>query len=154
MGTSVARTNSQEDLWKLGEPYEMPSMPVDGMDPVKVAEAIDKCVKHARSGKGPSLLDVKTYRYRGHSMSDAQQYRTKEEVEEYRKIDPITQVEKIILSKKYGTKSDIEKIDKKVKKTIAECEEFSESSPFPDTSVMYDVVYEQNDYPFIKHKLD
>ena len=58
------------------------------------------------------------------------------------------------LSKKYGTKSDIEKIDKKVKKIIAECEEFSESSPFPDTSVMYDVVYEQNDYPFIKHKLD
>lgn len=154
MGTSVARTTSQEDLWKLGEPYEMPSMPVDGMDPVKVAEVIDKCVKHARAGKGPSLLDVKTYRYRGHSMSDAQQYRTKEEVEEYRKIDPITQVEKIILSKKYGTKSDIEKIDKKVKKIIAECEEFSESSPFPDTSVMYDVVYEQNDYPFIKHKLD
>ena len=70
------------------------------------------------------------------------------------KIDPNTQVEKIILSKKYGTKSDIEKIDKKVKKIIAECEEFSESSPFPDTSVMYDVVYEQNDYPFIKHKLD
>ena len=92
MGTSVARTTSQEDLWKLGEPYEMPSMPVDGMDPVKVAEAIDKCAKHARSGKGPSLLDVKTYRYRGHSMSDAQQYRTKEEVEEYRKIDPITQL--------------------------------------------------------------
>ena len=85
----------------------MPCAPVDGMDPVKVAEAIDKCAKHARSGKGPSLLDVKTYRYRGHSMSDAQQYRTKEEVEEYRKIDPITQVEKIILSKKYGPKSDI-----------------------------------------------
>ena len=59
MGTSVARTTSQEDLWKLGEPYEMPSMPVDGMDPVKVAEVIDKCVKHARAGKGPSLLDVK-----------------------------------------------------------------------------------------------
>ena len=154
MGTSVARTTSQEDLWKLGEPYEMPSMPVDGMDPVKVAEAIDKCAKHARSGKGPSLLDVKTYRYRGHSMSDAQQYRTKEEVEEYRKIDPITQVEKIILSKKYGTKSDIEKIDKKVKNIISKCEEFSESSPFPEKSVMYDVVYEQKDYPFIEHKID
>ena len=154
MGTSVARTTSQEDLWKLGEPYEMPSMPVDGMDPVKVAEAIDKCAKHARSGKGPSLLDVKTYRYRGHSMSDAQQYRTKEEVEEYRKIDPITQVEKIILSKKYGTKSDIEKIYKKVKNIISKCEEFSESSPFPEKSVMYDVVYEQKDYPFIEHKID
>ena len=154
MGTSVARTTSQEDLWKLGEPYEMPSMPVDGMDPVKVAEAIDKCVKHARDGKGPSLLDIKTYRYRGHSMSDAQQYRTKDEVEEYRKIDPISQVEKIIISKKYGTKSDIEKIDKKVKAIITDCEEFAESSPFPDKSLMYDVVYEQKDYPFIKHKID
>ena len=95
MGTSVARTTSQEDLWKLGEPYEMPSMPVDGMDPVKVAEVIDKCVKHARAGKGPSLLDVKTYRYRGHSMSDAQQYRTKEEVEEYRKIDQLLRLKKL-----------------------------------------------------------
>jgi len=195
MGTSVARTTSQADLWKLGEPYEMPSMPVDGMDPVKVAEAIDECVKHARAGKGPSLLDIKTYRYRGHSMSDAQQYRTKEEVEEYRKIDPISQVEKIIISKKYyryrghsmsdaqqyrtkeeveeyrkidpisqvekiiiskkyAKKSDLEKIEKKVKSTITECEEFAESSPFPDKSVMYDVVYEQKDYPFIKHKID
>ena len=115
----------------------MPSMPVDGMDPVKVAEAIDECVKHARAGKGPSLLDIKTYRYRGHSMSDAQQYRTKEEVEEYRKIDPISQVEKIIISKKYAKKSDLEKIEKKVKSTITECEEFAESSPFPDKSVMY-----------------
>jgi pyruvate dehydrogenase E1 component alpha subunit len=154
MGTSVARTTSQEDLWKLGEPYGIPSMPVDGMDSVKVAEAIDKCVKHARDGKGPSLLDVKTYRYRGHSMSDAQQYRTKEEVEEYKKIDPISQVEKIIISKKFGTKSEIEKIDKKVKAIITECEEFAESSPFPDKSLMYDVVYEQKDYPFIKHKID
>ena len=154
MGTSVARTTSQADLWKLGEPYEMPSMPVDGMDPVKVAEAIDECVNHARAGKGPSLLDIKTYRYRGHSMSDAQQYRTKEEVEEYRKIDPISQVEKIIISKKYAKKSDLEKIETKVKSTITECEEFAESSPFPDKSAMYDVVYEQKDYPFIKHKID
>ena len=87
-------------------------------------------------------------------MSDAQQYRTKEEVEEYRKIDPISQVEKIIISKKYAKKSDLEKIEKKVKSIITECEEFAESSPFPDKSVMYDVVYEQKDYPFIKHKID
>ena len=87
-------------------------------------------------------------------MSDAQQYRTKEEVEEYRKIDPISQVEKIIISKKFGTKSEIEKIDMKVKRIITECEEFAESSPFPDKSLMYDVVYEQKDYPFIKHKID
>ena len=91
----------------------MPSMPVDGMDPVKVAEVIDKCVKHARAGKGPSLLDVKTYRYRGHSMSDAQQYRTKEEVEEYRKIDPITQVEKIILQRNMELNLTLRRLIKK-----------------------------------------
>ena len=87
-------------------------------------------------------------------MSDAQQYRTKDEVEEYRKIDPITQVEKIIISKKYGTEAELEKKNKKVKDVKTKCEEFSESSPFPDKSVMYDVVYEQKDYPFIKHKID
>ena len=97
MGTSVARTTSQEDLWKLGEPYEMPSMPVDGMDPVKVAEVIDKCVKHARAGKGPSLLDVKTYRYRGHSMSDPGKYRTRDEVAEMRKNGPLKALQKLIL---------------------------------------------------------
>ena len=67
------------------------------MDPVKVSESLDKCVNHARKGNGPSLVEAKTYRYRGHSMSDAQQYRTKEEVEEYKKIDPISQVKKTII---------------------------------------------------------
>ena len=75
----------------------MPCGPVDGMDPVAVAKGLDKAIKHARAGKGPSFLEMKTYRYRGHSMSDAQKYRTKKEVEEYRKIDPITQVKEIIL---------------------------------------------------------
>ena len=115
MGTSVERTSNNTEIWKLGLGYEMPCGPVDGMDPVKVAEAIDKCAKHARSGKGPSLLDVKTYRYRGHSMSDAQKYRTKEEVEEYRKIDPISQVKEIILKNKYAKQNQLEEIDAKVK---------------------------------------
>ena len=87
-------------------------------------------------------------------MSDAQQYRTKEEVEEYRKIDPISQVRDIILKDKYATEAQLKKIDDKVKKKIKECEEFAESSPFPDLSLMYDSVYEQKDYPFIKHKID
>ena len=154
MGTSVSRTTAQSELWKLGESYGIHSLSVDGMDPVKVAESIDKCITHAREGNGPSLVEAKTYRYRGHSMSDAQQYRTKEEVEEYRKIDPISQVKDIILKKKYASEAQLKKIDEKVKKKIKECEEFAESSPFPDLSLMYDSVYEQKDYPFIKHKID
>ena len=99
MGTSVARTANHEEIWKLGLGYNMPCEPCDGMDPVKVAETMDKAISRARSGGGPSFIEMKTYRYRGHSMSDAQQYRTKEEVEEYKKIDPITQVKNTILKK-------------------------------------------------------
>ena len=152
MGTSVARTASHQEIWKLGLGYEMPCEPVDGMDPGAVAKAIDKAIQHARSGKGPSFLEMKTYRYRGHSMSDAQHYRTKEEVEDYRKIDPITQVKDIILEKKYATQEALDQIDKDIKARVAECEKFAEESPFPEKQVMYDAVYEQNDYPFIKHK--
>ena len=87
-------------------------------------------------------------------MSDAQKHRTKEEVEEYRKIDPITQVREMILKNKYATEKQLEEIGAKVKAAVLECEKFAESSPFPEKSVMYDAVYEQEDYPFIKHKLD
>jgi pyruvate dehydrogenase E1 component alpha subunit len=153
MGTSVKRTSSHEDIWRLGLGYEMPCGPVDAMNPTKVAEALDEAISRARSGKGPTFLDLKTYRYRGHSMSDAQKYRTKEEVEEYQKIDPITQVKDIILEKKYASEDDIKKIDKSVKDKVKECEKFAEESDFPDKNVMYDVVYEQENYPFISHKL-
>ena len=153
MGTSVARTASHEEIWKLGLGYDMPCEPCDGMDPVAVAKTMDKAIKLARSGKGPSFIEMKTYRYRGHSMSDAQHYRTKEEVEEYRKIDPITQVKEVILSKKYASKKELEIIDASVKERVKECEDFAENSPYPDPNLMYNAVYEQNDYPFIKHKL-
>ncbi|TRZ44275.1 pyruvate dehydrogenase (acetyl-transferring) E1 component subunit alpha [Robertkochia solimangrovi] len=153
MGTSVARTSKEQEIWKLGLGFDMPCGPVDGMNPVKVAEAVYEAVERARSGGGPTFLEMKTYRYRGHSMSDAQHYRTKEEVEEYKKIDPITQVKDIILSKKYATKAAIEKIDKQVKDLVAECEKFAEDSPWPEKNVMYDTVYEQEDYPFLPHKL-
>ncbi|MBZ9779682.1 pyruvate dehydrogenase (acetyl-transferring) E1 component subunit alpha [Psychroflexus sp. CAK8W] len=153
MGTSVKRTSSHEDIWRLGLGYEMPCGPVDAMNPTKVAEALDEAITRARAGKGPTFLDLKTYRYRGHSMSDAQKYRTKDEVEEYQKIDPISQVKKILLDKKYATEDDIKKIDKSVKEKVSECEKFADESDFPDKNVMYDVVYEQEDYPFIPHKL-
>lgn len=153
MGTSVERTANHTDIWKLGLGYEMPCGPVDGMNPIKVAEAVYEAVERARRGDGPTLLEMKTYRYRGHSMSDAQNYRTKEEVEEYKKIDPITQVLNVIKENEWATEEEIEQIDQKVKEMVSECEQFAEESPFPDTHVMYDVVYEQEDYPFLPHKL-
>ena len=153
MGTSVERTANHTEIWNLGLGYEMPCGPVDGMNPVTVAEAMDVAIERARSGGGPTFLEMKTYRYRGHSMSDAQHYRTKEEVETYRKIDPITQVKDLILDKKYATEKDLEEIDTRVKSLVAECEEFAENSAYPEKSLMYDIVYDQVDYPFIPHKL-
>ena len=114
MGTSVERTSNTTDIWKLGLGYEMPCGPVDGMDPVKVAKAVDEAISRARSGEGPTFLEMKTYRYRGHSMSDAQHYRTKDEVAEYKKIDPITKVKELILKKKYATQKHIDEIDSRV----------------------------------------
>ncbi|MFC5044152.1 pyruvate dehydrogenase (acetyl-transferring) E1 component subunit alpha [Aquimarina hainanensis] len=153
MGTSVERTANHTDIWKLGLGYEMPCGPVDAMNPVKVAEAMDEAITRARTGGGPTFLELKTYRYRGHSMSDAQKYRTKEEVAEYQKIDPITQVLDIIKEHNYATEEEIKEIDKRVKDKVRECEKFAEESPFPDKNVMYDVVYEQENYPFLPHKL-
>ena len=153
MGTSVERTANHSDIWKLGLGYEMPCGPVDAMSPEKVAEALSPAIERARNGEGPTFLEMKTYRYRGHSMSDAQHYRTKDEVAEYKKIDPITQVKDLILKKKYSTQVELSKIDDKVKNRVKECEKFAEESDYPDTSLMYDVVYEQDDYPFLTHKL-
>jgi pyruvate dehydrogenase E1 component alpha subunit len=123
------------------------------MNPVKVAEAMYEAIERARRGDGPTLLEMKTYRYRGHSMSDAQHYRTKEEVEEYRKIDPITQVLDVIKEKGYATDTEVDEIDARVKSLVSECEKFAEESPFPEINVMYDVVYEQDNYPFLPHRL-
>ena len=153
MGTSVERTANHTEIWKLGLGYEMPCGPVDAMSPVKVAEALSPAIERARNGEGPTFLEMKTYRYRGHSMSDAQHYRTKDEVAEYKKIDPITQVKDLILKKKYSTQEELSKIDDKIKNKVKECEKFAEESDYPDLSLMYDAVYEQNDYPFLTHKL-
>ena len=153
MGTSVERTASHTEIWKLGLGYDMPCGPADGMNPVTVAKAVDEALQRARKGDGPTFIEMKTYRYRGHSMSDAQHYRTKDEVAEYRKIDPITQVLEVIKAKKYASAKKIEAIDKKVKDLVRECEKFAEDSPFPEKEVLYNAVYEQKDYPFLPHKL-
>ena len=96
---------------------------------------------------------MKTYRYRGHSMSDAQHYRTKEEVEEYKKIDPISQVLATIKENKYATDAQIKEIDTRVKKLVSECEKFAEESDYPPVNQLYDMVYDQEDYPFVQHKI-
>ncbi len=153
MGTSVTRASAGRSLAERGKAYGIPGMEVDGMNVLSVRQAGKEALDYARKGKGPYILEMKTYRYRGHSMSDAQHYRTKDEVEEYRKIDPISQVKKILLDKKYATKADIEKIDSRVKEKVIECVKFAEDSPFPDKNLLYDAVYEQKDYPFLKHKL-
>lgn len=118
MGTSVERTSNVQELYKLGLSYDMPSEPVDGMSVEAVHEAMERAVNHARSGKGPYLLEINTYRYKGHSMSDPAKYRTKEEVEEYKAKDPIEQVLITIRSKKYATEAEIETINTRVRDTV------------------------------------
>jgi pyruvate dehydrogenase E1 component alpha subunit len=149
MGTSVERTSNVTDLYKLGSAYDMPSEPVDGMSVEAVHLAMEKTVERARSGNGPSLLEMRTYRYKGHSMSDPAKYRTKEEVEQYKSQDPIDMVLKTILDKKIATEKEIETINERVKNIVDECVKFSEESPFPDASAVYEDVYVQTDYPYI-----
>lgn len=150
MGTSVERTANHSDIYKLGLGYEMPCEPVDGMDPVAVYNAVQEAADRARSGGGPTLLEMRTYRYKGHSMSDAQHYRTKEEVAEYQKKDPIGIVEKVIKDKKYASAKDLEAIEQRVKDLVKECVDYADESPFPTADNLYKNVYIQDNYPFIK----
>lgn len=149
MGTSVKRTATQQDIYKLGLGYDMPCAPVEGMDPRDVYEGLYEAVDRARKGDGPTLLEVRTYRYKGHSMSDAQHYRTKEEVAEYQKKDPITIVKDVIEEKKYASKEQIKEIDQRVKDLVNECVKFGEESDFPSPEDLFSSVYKQEDYPFI-----
>tara|TARA_X000000950_G_scaffold254066_1_gene317520 strand:- start:993 stop:1550 length:558 start_codon:yes stop_codon:yes gene_type:complete len=149
MGTSVSRTANHSDIWKLGLSYEMPCAPIDGMDPVAVAESVKEAVDRARKGDGPTFLEMKTYRFKGHSMSDAQKYRTKDEVAEYQKIDPINKVLEVIEKNKWATDKDIQAIQDQVKATVKEAVDFAESSPFPSNDSLYQNVYAE-EYPFIK----
>ncbi len=149
MGTSVERTSNVLDIYKLAEAYEMPSDTIDGMSCEAVAEGFDRAVKRAREGNGPTLVEIKTYRYRGHSMSDPAKYRTKEEVEEYKEKDPITLVLKTIQKNKWATEAEIEAINEKVKNEVEACVKFAEESPWPSDDELLKDVYVQQDYPFI-----
>jgi pyruvate dehydrogenase E1 component alpha subunit len=149
MGTSVARTSNVTELYTIGEAYDMPSFPVDGMSVEAVHEAVAEAAERARKGDGPTLLEFRTYRYKGHSMSDPQKYRTREEVEEYKGRDPIEQVKKTIMDNKILTEDEIGAIDKKVKKQVEDAVKFAEESPWPDGQDAFKDVYKQEDYPFV-----
>lgn len=148
MGTSVQRTSNVTDLYTLGNAYDMPSAPVDGMSVEAVHEAVHEAAARARAGEGPTLLEFRTYRYKGHSMSDPQKYRRKEEVEEYKERDPLEQVRKTILAKKYATPDQLEKIESKINEIVTTSVEFAESSPFPDASEAMNDIYKEENYPF------
>lgn len=149
MGTSVERTSNVEDMVKLGLSYDMPSESVDGMDPAAVHEAILRAAEHIRSGKGPYYLEIKTYRYKGHSVSDPAKYRTKDELKSYQDRDPIKVLEKLMLDKKHASADDIAAIKKAVKEEIDEAYTFADNSPLPDPSELYTDNYVQEDYPYL-----
>ena len=149
MGTSVARSGNITALYKLGTAYDMPAVSVDGMDVTAVHNAVASAAKKAREGL-PSLLEMKTYRYKGHSISDPAKYRAKEEIEEYRQQDPITRVRTRILAKQIAKEAVLTKIEQQVKQQISDAVAFAEAAPFPQPSAAYEDVYAQKDYPFHK----
>lgn len=149
MGTSVQRTSKVLDIYRMADAYDMPGDTVDGMSPEAVHTAIERAAKRARDKGGPTFLEIKTYRYRGHSMSDPAKYRTKEELEEYKEKDPINQVLKTIQDNKWATEEEIEAINEKVREEVEESVRFAEESPWPDDSEVYKDIYVDQDYPYI-----
>jgi pyruvate dehydrogenase E1 component alpha subunit len=149
MGTSVARTSNVLDLYKLADAYDMPGDSVDGMSPEDVHNAIVRAVKRAREKGGPTLLEVKTYRYKGHSMSDPQKYRTKDEVEEYKERDPIDHVLNVLKTEYNVSDVEIDAMNNRVKLQVEDCVQFAEESPWPSDDELLKDVYKQEDYPFI-----
>ena len=149
MGTSIERTSNVIDIYKLADAYEMPADKIDGMTPELVHESVARAAKRARDGEGPTLLEMKTYRYRGHSVSDPQKYRTKDEVEEYKDQDPITKVTKTILENNYATDADLQIINDKIDAIVEASVKFAEESPWPDDDELLKDVYIDQNYPFI-----
>ena len=149
MGTSVERTSNVTELHTLAEAYDMPSAPVDAMRVEDVHNAVAEAAKRARKGDGPTFLEFRTYRYKGHSMSDPAKYRTKEELEEYKKQDPIEQVKQTILKNKWATEDELKAIDTEIKSQVADAVQFAEDSPWPEASEAYTDNYVENDYPFV-----
>ncbi len=149
MGTSVNRTSNVRELYTLAEAYDMPSEPVDAMDVEAVHEAVSRAAERARKGDGPTFLEFKTYRFRGHSMSDPQKYRTKEEVAEWKQRDPVELIKDRILTEKIATEEELAAIDAKIKAIVDESVQFAEESPWPKPEEAFEDIYVQADYPFL-----
>ena len=142
MGTSQKRSTSSPDIYHRGEAFGIPGDMVDGMDVLAVKEAGEKAVAHCRAGKGPYILEIKTYRYRGHSMSDPATYRTREEVQKMRdERDPIEQVRELLLTGKHATEDDLKAIDKEIKAVVNASAEFAKTSPEPDLDELWTDIY-------------
>jgi pyruvate dehydrogenase E1 component alpha subunit len=138
MGTSVSRASAETDFSKRGISFNIPGIQVDGMDVRAVNAAGDEAAAWARSGKGPMILEMQTYRYRGHSMSDPAKYRSKDEVQKMRSDhDPIEQVKNRLIEKGWSTEDDLKKIDKDVRDIVADAADFAQSDPEPDASELY-----------------
>jgi pyruvate dehydrogenase E1 component alpha subunit len=138
MGTSVKRSTMSKTYWERGAAYGIAGEEVDGMDVLKVKEAGERAVAHCRAGKGPYILEVKTYRYRGHSMSDPAKYRTREEVQRMKdERDPIEGVRSMLLNHSFATEDDLKAIDREIKEIVNESAEFSKESPEPDLSELW-----------------
>ena len=149
MGTSIERTSNVIDIYKLADAYEMPADKIDGMTPEAVHDGMARAVKRAREGDGPTLLELKTYRYKGHSISDPQKYRSKEEVDEYKDQDPIIKVKNTILTNGFATEEDLQMINDRIDAIVDQSVKFAEESPWPDDSEVYKDVYIDQNYPFI-----
>ena len=144
MGTSVERASAITELYRHGEAFGIPGERIDGMDVVAVKTAGEKAVEYARSGSGPYILEMQTYRYRGHSMSDPAKYRSKEEVDKYRnERDPIDHVRKTLLDGKMADEAEFKTIDAEIRKVVSDAAEFAQQSPEPDPSELWtDVLVE------------
>ena len=149
MGTSIARTSNIVDITRLAEGYDMPADSIDGMSAEAVHEGVIRGVKRAREKGGPTLLEIKTYRYKGHSISDPAKYRSKEELEEYKEKDPIQQLKKTMLEGNFATEEEIKTIDKRVEGIVSDSVKFAEESPWPDADELLKDVYVDKSYPFI-----
>ena len=145
MGTSIERSSSETHLYRRGVSFNIPGQEVDGMDVVAVREAGLMAAEHARSGKGPFILEMKTYRYRGHSMSDPQKYRTREEIDEVRKNrDPIDHLQERLEEAGMADDAALKAIDAEVKAIVADAAEFARTTPEPDPSELYTDVYQES----------
>jgi len=144
MGTAVHRSSAETELYKRGSSFEIEGLQVDGMNVLEVRDASRKAIKHARDGKGPMILEMKTYRYRGHSMSDPAKYRSRDEVTKTRsERDPIDMAKARLLDEKWADEDSLKAIDKEIKAIVADSAEFAQTSPEPDPSELYtDVLLE------------